>query len=160
MVILKSLALTVSEIFKKYYFVTAAAEADIADSIKRKRIGVSLTMIETWHLAKFRGQKVKVNLTLLCTVTPFRIRSQNIKHLDSVLRNAPNMANWNFVSSKLSLIFYVNIKLTDSIFTPLYFRHPVLPQPHQQGHHHNGDQAARRPSMMCSICGRRFTTPL
>ena len=26
----------------------------------------------------------------------------------------------------------------------------------QQGHHHNGDQAARRPHMMCSICGRRF----
>ena len=28
----------------------------------------------------------------------------------------------------------------------------------EQGHHHNGDQAARRPRMMCSICGRRFTT--
>ena len=26
-----------------------------------------------------------------------------------------------------------------------------------QGHHHNGDQAVRRPDMMCSICGRRFT---
>ena len=30
----------------------------------------------------------------------------------------------------------------------------------KQGHHHNGDQAVRRPHMMCSICGRRFTTPL
>ena len=30
----------------------------------------------------------------------------------------------------------------------------------QQGHHHNGDQAARRPHMLCSICGRWFTTPL
>ena len=28
-----------------------------------------------------------------------------------------------------------------------------------QGHHHNGDQAARRPNVMCSICGRRFATP-
>ena len=28
----------------------------------------------------------------------------------------------------------------------------------KQGHHHNGDQAARRPRMMCSICGRRFAT--
>ena len=25
-----------------------------------------------------------------------------------------------------------------------------------QGHHHNGDQAARRPHMMRSLCGRRF----
>ena len=31
---------------------------------------------------------------------------------------------------------------------------------YKQGHYHNGDQAARRPHMMCSICGRRFTTPL
>ena len=30
----------------------------------------------------------------------------------------------------------------------------------KQGHHHNGDQAARRPHMMYSICGRRFTTTL
>ena len=30
----------------------------------------------------------------------------------------------------------------------------------EQGHRHNGDQAAGRPHMMCSICGRRFTTPL
>ena len=29
-----------------------------------------------------------------------------------------------------------------------------------QGHHQNGDQSARRPLMMCSICGGRFTTPL
>ena len=29
----------------------------------------------------------------------------------------------------------------------------------QQAHHHNGDQAARRPRMTCSIFGRRFTTP-
>ena len=29
----------------------------------------------------------------------------------------------------------------------------------KQGHHHNGDQAAGRPHMMCSICGRRFATP-
>ena len=28
-----------------------------------------------------------------------------------------------------------------------------------QGHHHNGDQAVRRPHMMCSICGRRFAIP-
>ena len=28
-----------------------------------------------------------------------------------------------------------------------------------QGHHHNGAQAARRPQMMCSICGRRFEMP-
>ena len=28
----------------------------------------------------------------------------------------------------------------------------------KQGHHHNGNQAARRPAVMCSICGRRFTT--
>ena len=27
-----------------------------------------------------------------------------------------------------------------------------------QGHHHNGDQPARRPQMTCSICGRRFAT--
>ena len=26
----------------------------------------------------------------------------------------------------------------------------------KQGHHHNGDQAARRPYMMGSICSRRF----
>ena len=26
----------------------------------------------------------------------------------------------------------------------------------EQGHHHNGDQAARRIDMMCSICGCRF----
>ena len=30
----------------------------------------------------------------------------------------------------------------------------------EQGHHHNGDQAARRPLMMCSICVRRSTTTL
>ena len=30
----------------------------------------------------------------------------------------------------------------------------------RQGHHHNGDQAARRFHIMCAICGRRFTTPL
>ena len=30
----------------------------------------------------------------------------------------------------------------------------------EQGHHHNGDHAARRPHMMRSICVRRFTTPL
>ena len=30
----------------------------------------------------------------------------------------------------------------------------------KQGHHHDGDQAARRPDMMCSISGRPFTTPL
>ena len=29
----------------------------------------------------------------------------------------------------------------------------------EQGHHHNGDQTVRRPHMMCSICGRQFTTP-
>ena len=28
----------------------------------------------------------------------------------------------------------------------------------RQGHHHNGDQAARRTHMMCSICVRRSTT--
>ena len=28
----------------------------------------------------------------------------------------------------------------------------------EQGHHHNGGQAARRPQMMCSTCGRRFAT--
>ena len=27
----------------------------------------------------------------------------------------------------------------------------------RQGHHHSGDQAARRPHMISSICGRRFT---
>ena len=30
----------------------------------------------------------------------------------------------------------------------------------KQGHHRNGDQAARRPHVMCSICVRRSTTPL
>ena len=30
----------------------------------------------------------------------------------------------------------------------------------KQGHHHIGDQAARLSHMMCSICNRRFTTPL
>ena len=30
----------------------------------------------------------------------------------------------------------------------------------KQGHHHNGYQAARRPHVMCSIYGRRFTTTL
>ena len=30
----------------------------------------------------------------------------------------------------------------------------------EQGHHHNGDQAAGRPHMTCSICGRWFTTPV
>ena len=40
--ILKLLALVVSEIFKKNHFVTAEAAADIDDSIKRKRIRVSL----------------------------------------------------------------------------------------------------------------------
>ena len=35
-----------------------------------------------------------------------------------------------------------------------YFIFPFLFT--KQGHHHNGDQAARRPNMMCSICGRRF----
>ena len=40
--ILKSLTLTVSEIFKQNDFVTAAAEADIDDSIRRKRFRVSL----------------------------------------------------------------------------------------------------------------------
>ena len=30
----------------------------------------------------------------------------------------------------------------------------------KQGHHHNGDQEARRLRMMSSICGRRFTIPL
>ena len=30
----------------------------------------------------------------------------------------------------------------------------------RHGHPHNGDQAARRPYMMCSNCGRRLTTPL
>ena len=29
----------------------------------------------------------------------------------------------------------------------------------KQGHHHNGDQAARRPHTMWSICGRRYTIP-
>ena len=29
----------------------------------------------------------------------------------------------------------------------------------EQGHHHNCDQASRRPHMMCSICGCRFATP-
>ena len=29
----------------------------------------------------------------------------------------------------------------------------------KQGYHHNGDQAARRPQMMCSVCGPRFVTP-
>ena len=29
----------------------------------------------------------------------------------------------------------------------------------QQGHQLTGDQAARRPHMMCSICGCRFATP-
>ena len=29
----------------------------------------------------------------------------------------------------------------------------------RQGHHHNGDQAARRQRMMCSICGRQFANP-
>ena len=30
----------------------------------------------------------------------------------------------------------------------------------KQGHHHYGDQAARRPHTMCSMRGRRFTTSL
>ena len=30
----------------------------------------------------------------------------------------------------------------------------------KQGHHHNCDQAARRPHMVCPICGRIVTTPL
>ena len=30
----------------------------------------------------------------------------------------------------------------------------------KQGHHHNGDEAARRLHMMCSICVRRSTTSL
>ena len=42
-----------------------------------------------------------------------------------------------------------------TIFDPL--RPPYLSV---QGHHHNGDQATRLPHMMCSICRRRFTTPL
>ena len=39
---------------------------------------------------------------------------------------------------------------------------PVAPKQweRKQGHHHKGDQAARRPHMMCSIFGRRFTTIL
>ena len=28
-----------------------------------------------------------------------------------------------------------------------------------EGHRHNGDQAARRPHVMCSVCGRWFATP-
>ena len=28
----------------------------------------------------------------------------------------------------------------------------------EQGHHHNGDQAVRRPRVICSIRGRRFVT--
>ena len=30
----------------------------------------------------------------------------------------------------------------------------------QQGRHRNGEQAARRPHTMCSICGSQFTAPL
>ena len=29
----------------------------------------------------------------------------------------------------------------------------------EQGHHHNGDEAARGSQVMCSACGRRCTTP-
>ena len=48
----------------------------------------------------------------------------------------------------------------------LYVPNPVVNRPTfsfhllKQRHHHNGDQAVRRPHMMCSICVRRFTTPL
>ena len=31
--------------------------------------------------------------------------------------------------------------------------------PHNQDNHHNGDQAARRFHMFCSICDHRFATP-
>ena len=37
----------------------------------------------------------------------------------------------------------------------LWFHYLYTKQGH---HHHNGDQAARRPHMMCSISGRRFAT--
>ena len=39
------------------------------------------------------------------------------------------------------------------------YRRCRMPSHTLQGHHHNGEQAARRPDMMCSICGRRFATP-
>ena len=35
-----------------------------------------------------------------------------------------------------------------------------MDEKYKHGHHHNGNQAARRPRMMCSICGRQCTTPL
>ena len=34
----------------------------------------------------------------------------------------------------------------------------LSPCQNEQGYHHTGDQAARRPHMMCSFCGRRFAT--
>ena len=36
-------------------------------------------------------------------------------------------------------------------------RHPAVAA-YGQGHHHNGDQVARPPNMMRSICGRRYAT--
>ena len=43
-------------------------------------------------------------------------------------------------------------------FSPISI--PQKPKKQQQGHHHNGGPATRRPQIMCSICGRRFSTPL
>ena len=64
-----SLALTVSEILKKNHFVTAA-EANIDDSIKRKRIRVSLkNMIQTNLLQRPTALAFEQHFDAPCTTT-------------------------------------------------------------------------------------------
>ena len=43
-------------------------------------------------------------------------------------------------------------------FEVIFYIHFTSFQEYQQGHHHDGDQTARRLRMMCSICGCRFAT--
>ena len=57
--------------------------------------------------------------------------------------------------------YYIGMCKSDMVD---YDSHNIVKLKHlqesKQGHHHNGDQAARRPNMMCSICVRRSTPPL
>ena len=91
---------------------------------------------------------VHVAVTSWC-VCSRHIGTHNIKY-------RPTLTGfWDaFSVSLLGTLYYVK----DSIVIWSMAKLTMLCLGLKQGHHRNGDQAARQPHMMCSICGRRFAT--
>ena len=127
----KSLALTVSEILKNHFVTAAEAEADIDDSIRRKRIRVSLKKAHSvmtrlpvlWKTkavrfpAKIKLHKSLVLSTLLCGCESCTLITVHCT-LEIRIQAFGNKCNWSMLGMSYKNANRTTIHESSSIFSP------------------------------------------